>query len=83
VRQSVAHLLHRRHLLLGRNALTVAPIAARISGVVVTAQATKLMSAKGAAVAPQTPQAAKTTLFAAGNEADICEKRRRRLFANR
>jgi hypothetical protein len=27
-------------------------------------------------------QAAKTTLFAAGNEADVRKKRRRRLFAN-
>jgi hypothetical protein len=27
-------------------------------------------------------QAAKTTLFAAGNEADVREKRRRRLLAN-
>jgi len=27
-------------------------------------------------------QAAKTTLFAAGNEADVRKKRRRRLFSN-
>jgi hypothetical protein len=27
-------------------------------------------------------QAAKTTLFAAGNEPNVCKKRRRRLFAN-
>jgi hypothetical protein len=38
---------------------------------------TKAISAKSAA---STTQAAKTTLFAAGNEGDVCKKRRQATF---
>jgi hypothetical protein len=46
------------------------------------ATASRAQAAKIAAEIFPLEQAAKTTLFAAGNEADVRKKRRRRLFAN-